>query len=192
MSRMESFSISETEEVKQQRLEMEKLADELHSELVVGYKPHKLKESIFVEFFLPRILGEVEDEDNGWLGMWRNVAGTIAAPVEVISDHSGEVLFRVPPLLQSSKLNVRGNPYSLKDVIQDYNMMKDNPVQNSKGYINQRLSETLGEVANSIDLSEEVAQWENILKRYGRLGGEDVKGESTTSEGEDISDLLIW
>lgn len=189
---MQSFSISETDEIIDQRAELERLADETYNQLVVNFEPNKLKESIFAGFFLPRILNEVKDDDNAWLGMWKNVAGTMASPVNVISDTTGEILFRVPPIIQSSKLGVRGNPFTLKEVIQEYNLLKDNPVRNSKGYINSKLSETLVEVAGTVDLEEEIQQWEVILKRYGKLGGEPEVTEEKTSEEDDISDCLIW
>lgn len=193
MDKTGSASAFMSDDVENQRKEIERLADELHDSLVVNVK-REMKESIFVGYFLPRILGEIVDKDNRWISDWHGAVMSLAVPVQVVHDVTGEKLFVVPPLLQTSKLGTREGSGTLQDIVKEYMMRKENPMARSKEFIASKLSETYNDLtADGIDLQTEIGQWEYILKKYGRIKTEgEVNNSQPVDDEDDITDLLEY
>ena len=58
-----------------------------------------IPEQLFSEYFLPKMLGEVDDKE--WVSEWISICGSPSSPVRVI-DSSKKTLFVVPPIMDST------------------------------------------------------------------------------------------
>ena len=71
---------------------------------------NKLPEYIFVDFFLPYFSGKLNLKDSEEpITKWISIAGSPTKEVDIIDNSTGEILFRVPSLINTSKLNVTKN-----------------------------------------------------------------------------------
>lgn len=151
-----------------------------------------MREDVFSRYFLPRMLGEVEDPK--WRYKWLVASLTPASPVSII-DESGKELFKVPPLLQSGKLNPKKeNGESLHGAYKGLELRQGNLLHNPTGYMRNQINEAYNHLIEGFNLTEERELWRMILTRYGRLkptGTEDKDKEIVSKVTEDNDDTVL-
>lgn len=130
----------------------------------------KIPEDVFIHHFLPFFSGEAVDR-NECMSRWLSVAGTPLSSVDVF-DHKGDVLFTVPPIYDTSVINVANNTgSSLLDIASSYNLKKNNiPAIAEKYAVDEMSKKTVSLIQESEQLSNNQKTWNNIFKRYGKGG----------------------
>lgn len=121
----------------------------------------RLPEHLFVTHLLPALTDVSGKVD---LGIWLDLAGTAHRPIDVI-DTSGNILFRVPPLLRSIPTTTADSPRSSMYQILHTAELKlaQHPVVGAT-YLKHSLESK--NFNQKIDYDNIVA-WNNILIRYG-------------------------
>ncbi|MNU19675.1 hypothetical protein D3C71_79080 [compost metagenome] len=148
----------------------------------------QLQERIFVQVFLPVFAG---DEVNMYKAKisphWINVAGNPYRPVDIV-DVRGNVLFRVPPLLDRTRLRTstqageRAPRSSMSHVVasaQQYAAMS--PVLGQR-YLSAQFTERALLMKVPANVAQDIEIWNEIFKRYGRPPLVEMK-ESASSSG---------
>lgn len=195
MTEIKTMSMFEIDEVAAKRKEIENIATDIYDKLVVNKTIPSMKESIYAGYFLPKLLGESNEQDNIWISEWIGAVGSVATEVNVVDDYTGEVLFRSPPILQSGKLGLREGKGTLQDIVKEFMMRNGNPVTNPDGYIKRKLNETYNDLLTEFDNKDDIMRWRFILGKYGYLGDTNTK-ENQQYSGEpeeiDVEDLIIY
>lgn len=152
---------------------------------------NKVKESFFLHF-LPHFLEEVEDNNPvPWRHHWAAAAGGWYDAVEVVDDHSGEVLFIVPPLLNRNDMTreIGESIPQMSDVMKGIHDAR----RNSPHIGRMREMADLNAVAklveqNSLDPQRNLAirQYAVIVNRY-RPDGKASGGTTATPKNEALS-----
>lgn len=192
MSKMQTISMFEIDEVAAKREEISKVADAIYNEIILDKKVPTMKESIFAGYFLPKLIGKMDERSNEWIGEWIGAVGSVATEVDVVSDSTGEVLFRSPPILQTNKLGLREGQGTLQDIVKGFMMRNGNPIADSEGYMKHKLSETYTDLVKDLDISDDVSRWRFILGKYGYLDLEEGEETIETQDEGDLEDLIIY
>ena len=98
------------------------------------------------------------------LTRWSDVAGTPLRAIDVADDHSGEVLFRVPPLMRSMPTVFQQEVNYANIVVETQARENVHPMQ-ADNYLRAALSKARTG-ATLLDI-ETAAQWNSIRQRYG-------------------------
>lgn len=141
---------------------------DIYSNLVEGVDNAKLPEPLFIEHFLPVLLGTINTTDHPEVvENWGKVAGSPHNDFDVINQ-DGETLFTVPALYSTEVLDVinRRLGVSYSEIYDKYELhRKSFPIPADRA-----LLETLGEKANhatkSQDESESLSRLSKIFARY--------------------------
>lgn len=151
--------------------ELHKNIDVLFQELVVDTDvTGTMSETIFVNHFLPRFIGEVEiAEDDDFLGMWIAVAGSHSSPMKIV-DVKGEVLFIVPPILESTRLGGSDSTsmVSLSTIMSQYDSIARRGGNHGELFTLDVLGDFLDNTMGKKDL-DATKTWLHILHRYNKL-----------------------
>lgn len=133
-----------------------------------------LQERIFVHVFLPVFAG---DEVNQYKAKiyphWINVAGNPYRPVDVV-DLRGNVLFRVPPLLDRTRLRTstqageRAPRSSMSHVVASANQYAAMSPVLGERYLNKQFTERALLMKVPANVAHDIEIWNEIFKRYGR------------------------
>lgn len=133
---------------------------------------NRIPEDVFVHHFLKFFTGEETVKDNPEvISKWIGVAGTPMSEVEVM-DVSGETIFTVPPLFDTSVINVteRSRSRSLGEITGQYNLMQNNIQKVADDFVGEALDNKANEILKPSDnYSDNVAKWVNIFERYGKV-----------------------
>ena len=126
-----------------------------------------IQESIFKEYYLPRMLGIVRDPY--WIASWQRHSTTLAGSVEVVHDSTQEVLFVVPGLLQTLKLSQynRDGKQSLREVTEGSIAREGNKAYNSELYLFKGIEPVANAILKDLDLNDERRVWLTIVNHYG-------------------------
>lgn len=124
-------------------------------------------ESIFKEYYLPRMLGLVKDAT--WIGRWQTHAITLAASVEIIDDVTEEVKFVVPGILQTLKVGQyrQTGPRAISEVVGGSVDREGNKAYNSQGFLFKGLEPVADVVLAETNLDNERSIWLKIVNYYG-------------------------
>lgn len=177
------------EEFERQKRAMDKEAEEIYQEIVVDSIHSKIsivKETIFEHYFLPRMLGEIDDPR--WTGYWLGISITPSARVTVVDDVTDEPLFVVPPIMNSMRLKTYDSDESLKSIAEGYEMRKGNQVHNPNHYLSGKLNNMLGTILSDYDPNEFDGEWRDILIRYGRIEADPVTPEEEHNDNEGVNE----
>lgn len=151
-----------------------------------------ISEDIFVNYFLPRFVGVVPNPGN-WVVEWISIAGTPTAEVGV-RGAGGEMLFSVPPLLQTKGLAGVSGTGGLNDIFTRYKMISNNIPREGIRFLFAELANKSKELLEEFSLTETEATWMSIMGRYGYLdtgeGGQESQGSSTSFDNTAAEDLF--
>ncbi len=171
-------------EMKEQlRRDMSDTINNIYDELVVDKKNNVLPEDIFVHEFLPLFYGTVEDKELRFqkIQNWIAIAGSPSSEVSVI-DEENNVLFDVPPVINSSSINItnRGD----KDLHRIFDTFaKDNfPIRGSRNLL-ANLDVKQNDILATANLAKKEAyeRMNTIFTRYGL----ETKTDNTSNSNED-------
>ena len=126
----------------------------------------RIPESLFVNYFLPRFIGEIEDER--WTIDWVSIANTPMAEVIVFDDRTREPLFKVPPLFNTKTIfiNKKGSIGDMFALAQNMSVVS---LQRGFDYVVQETESIVKEVFPEDRNDEYYLTWYNILRRYNKL-----------------------
>lgn len=130
----------------------------------------KLPENIFVAHYLPLFSGEQSLVGNSDLiDTWIGIAGSRTSEVSII-DHKGHELFRVPPIMDTSHINVvdRDEGKSFADITAMSVLYSQNIVSQGEQYLNQNVNEKIDTLVGS-PKNENKDRWDAIMRRYNKL-----------------------
>jgi hypothetical protein len=156
----------------------------------------QLPESIFVQIFLPIFCGEQPvdaPQSVEMLNNWYGIAGNPYRQVDVVDDKTGEVLFRVPAILNNKAIDpVRGSSgaVSFRQVISSAQQLSNVSPQMSKNYLDKQLmNRDLVSVENS-GMGPAIEAWQSIFKRYGKPLG--PTPETQKPVGDQLGPELVF
>lgn len=159
--------------------------------LLDSLEVNKLPENIFVTYFLPLFLGRVDKPKDNWVMEWVSIAGTPMAEVAIVSDATGEELFRVPPLLHTSGLVMDKKEGDLGDIFGRYNQISQNVPSSGLMFLIEALNNKNKQYLDTFDNTGVVARWFAILARYGYVDPNtvNVTNSNSTAPLEDYFDF---
>lgn len=149
---------------------------------------NKLPESIFIQVFLPFFCGEklITDEKD-ILVKWVSIAGAPTKEVQIIDDN-GNDLFIVPPLMDSTIIDIKneGQGQPFLSIISNYELHKNQLPVVGENYLKNSIDErmkTLTKDSTAHELNEK--QWNNIFIRYNKIDGPNADESSDTNKLSD-------
>lgn len=136
----------------------------------------RLPESAFVSGLLPVLANRSGGQA---LTIWQDVAGHAMRPIDVV-DPSGDVLFRVPPILSSDKTHFsRNREESTGDILALGEKKSEIHPRLGSTYVWEKLQKR---IVKEPVTPEDVKQWDAILKRYGYEG---IIKDTAETQGEE-------
>jgi hypothetical protein len=145
----------------------------------------RIPESIFVQYFLPRFLGQINDTH--WVIDWISIAGNPTSEVLVHADSDrDQILYKVPSLFNTNSILLARSRGSFKDVFNHYENIANNLPQKAQTFLLQALSEKESSILESHDVSDSINTWKSILERYGYTFADTNSQEASSSTGEDL------
>lgn len=180
-----------TRNIKHRQAVAARLQDTIFDGLVTKYEREKnvLPEHIFVNDFLPYFCGERKIDDNPQvIPMWCTVAGNPSNEVTILSP-SGDKMFDVPPLIDSSVFNPTYNhrradrQESIDDISAQADLLAQSLPERGERYFNEAFYHRVHMLRNKRFDNTEISQrWLAIFQRYGK-----VAESPQTSEGEGLA-----
>lgn len=144
----------------------------------------KIPETVFSSLFLPFFTGEAQStRDNPAIAHWIGLVGSGTEPAEVV-DVSGNVLFTVPPMFDSSRIRTdrpKGS-VSISAAFNEY--VNDAPVHSGRAQNN--LNKALMKKTQEIEANSQYS-WEPVLRYYNLLPDEQ-KATAAASDKNQLSD----
>lgn len=148
----------------------------------------RVPEPVFREIFLPYFIGEKEASSKEQaIAHWMGLVGSCSEPAEVV-DLRGEVLFKVPPMYDTARINVnrgegRSTPFAaIFEVYEDQSKIHPN-------LGNRFLAEELAKKATqALPGIKTEHSWIPVLKYY-KLLPEDAVSNTTAQPSDD--DLVL-
>lgn len=131
--------------------------------IVLSPMINQIQEVIFRNYYLPCFAGFVNPPN--WIMNWTQVAGNPMSEVSVV-DEQGNELFRVPPLLASSKAVLENRDGSLRDIFNRQELLKNSLSGNHTEYVFQALDGKTRELDQRIEM-DAPQRWNLIFQRYG-------------------------
>lgn len=146
----------------------------VHSELVT--RPNQqispLPEHHFIETFLPYFCGEKSISDAPEImQLWNGIAGSPAKEVLII-DNNGKPLFRVPPMNDTSVIDVENTKGGMgfHRIVKEWMKLNAMLPAYGKSFLNTHLTPRLAAlVAESTVLNENEKRWLEIFARYDKM-----------------------
>lgn len=126
-------------------------------------------EALFVQWFIPLWAGEIEPSEMMNTYTWINkVAGDERTPVDIV-DEQGEVLFTVPPLLDTSILEkIKPGGLTMSMIERQYERTKEIDAMGSQHFLTSRLEMMHIKEKPSQEVFDNTRVWDMIFIRYGR------------------------
>lgn len=161
-----------------------------HADLVLNHPNRQIPEEIFRVHFLDFFTTQEKlDPNRNYLAEWIGVAGTSVSKVDAI-DPAGNVLFTVPPVMDSSIMNL-SNPggKSLKDMMYEYKLHAEGLPGAADRYAKQVFGDKAAQLTPGHS-DETVASnaWSKILDYY-HITPLDKSGQAlikTQTTGDDL------
>lgn len=151
--------------------------------------PKRLPENIFKEVFLPMFLGRPNERyPDIKAGNWVAFAGSPHASVEVMDMTTNQVLFVVPPMVESElvapitgKLDV-----DMSYVANQAKLYSQALPQVAENYLMEELTKRTSFMKSNADVSATMAAWKKILIHYGLMKEADAKAAPTNTAPIDL------
>ena len=133
---------------------------------------NKLPEHVFVDFFLPYFSGKLNLKDSEEpITKWIGVAGTPTKEVDIIDNNTGEVLFRVPSLINTTKLNITKNDRRIasSEILAMSARKADSGIPgNVESYLMSVYPLKIQQIINGNEINKtDLGRWKYIFNRYG-------------------------
>ena len=177
------------------------LINTIFEKLVLEKELKRMPESVYAGYFLPRILGAVEDEENLWVSYWINIAGSPQLGVVVYDDKTNEDLFTAPAILGTPMIpEIEDAPSYYEMINEGQRRLRYIPTL-GREFFKQELTIRGHIISRLVDPEYEgFEDWIYILKRYNVIPSDDEQTEETTeastesgkTEEEDIESLFIF
>lgn len=135
----------------------------------VNIPPVKVPEPVFRELFLPYLIGEKSpSQDDDTLNHWMGLVDGASTPVDIIGT-TGEVLFKVPPLYDTSVLSTDRHGASFAEIFRTYSEEALLHQGLGRNYLVDQLAH---KVVSTIPNEENRPKnaWAPILEYYGLNG----------------------
>ncbi len=191
-----------------QQMELKRNSEMLFNQfqMIAADKKKKIKESIFVNIFLPLFFGlknfgngeSFEDNNDILIKHYIGIAGSIFSPVDVVSDTTNEVLFEIPPLADRNVLVNINTDTNLGSILDTTALIgKTKPK-----YADDQRYATLAERVALIDdagtikiMKKYLEKWNFIAERYNLTKfvtlDDNKKEESKPIQKDDSDDLFL-
>lgn len=143
---------------------------EIHKALVPDHKNARLPESVFKQEFLPYFSGKVDvTTSNPVLGRWVGVAGTAMSEVDVFDDVTGDTIYTVPALTDTTVLNVidRKPGNSFADIFENFKLYGRTAPGAGNQYLAKALDQKIKDIVTpQVNTSTVADRWIAIIGRY--------------------------
>ena len=163
-SLLKSVKFNQEEKIKAQ-------TDMAYDELVLdkNRSVSVLPEHIFVSYFLPFLCGERPlSTDRDFFNNWNSIAGAPTKPINII-DASNNVLFQVPPLVDTSFVNPKdtGN-MDFNTVMINYHLLNNNIKSQAQNFIVNAMVDK-SNFGKAVNLTANEKAMFDIFIRYGKV-----------------------
>lgn len=135
----------------------------IYEGIVLAPMINTIPEEVFRNYYLPCFAGFVNPDN--WIVNWIQVAGSPMAEVSVV-DQNGQEVFRVPPLLASSKAFLINRAGSLNDIFSRQELLKNSLGNTHAEYVFQQLGHKSEEIDHSVS-QDALQRWKVIFNAYG-------------------------
>lgn len=126
----------------------------------------RMPERVFRETFLPWFLNNVQATPTyNYPEQWIAISGGPTAEVEVFLESTGEVVFIVPPLLDSSQLRMNSQT-SVKALVYHFLETRDTNSQYASKFVRGALNDVL-QNARAVYSTDAAQKWQHIFNYYG-------------------------
>ncbi len=174
------------------RDDITKKIDSAFDALVVNAQPEvKLPEQVFVHHFLPYFSGQKPmTKEDRVIENWVAIAGTPTNEVAIVGN-DGAVLFNVPPVFDTSSLDVttRNVGESMGDIYAGFAMRRNNIPAVANTYLAASLDNKHNEIVNEPTGTVQ-KRWQAIMDRYNIAGAKPAVATSTVGDDEPNDDLV--
>lgn len=148
-------------------LPLASVPDELVKFIQAPLPVHTFPEPLFVQYFLPLFAGNATEDHAVSYQTWiEKVAGSDRSPVDIV-DGNGKVLFRVPPLMDVSALEMNKSGRNWTILERQYFRMKEVDAQGSQDFLATSLSSLHIAAKAPDELYQNTRAWNEIFRRYG-------------------------
>lgn len=163
--------------------EMEKSQSVIFDGLLNNSYINKIPESLFVQYFLPCFLGNVNNPN--WVMEWISIAGSPMAELGIIKDGTTELLYTVPSILNTNNLFLNKQDGDIGDIFAKYEQINNNiPVQ-GLNFLIDALNSKNNELLSKINFNEVNQRWINILQRYNLITLNDANSQQQNQSDGD-------
>lgn len=160
--------------------------DHVFEGLVTNITVVRIPEELFINRYLPAFMGK--PLDNNWVVEWISIAGSPASEVDVFDSSTGEVLYRVPPLLATNNVLLGQDGISFTAIMGRYEQLSTNIPQHGVRFLGEALSNKGDQV--DINSTSVMEQWRYILGKYDLLPSQNVV--SGNDDDDDMGDFLDY
>lgn len=166
-------------------IEMQSVADQAYDMLVAKAENPRIPEDVFRHHFLPFYSGQGDpDPKRNVIAEWVGVAGSPTIPVDVFDNETKEVLFTVPPVIETTNLrltNAAGK--SLSELHREHSIQKSTFPGAGERFVATVVMEKARSIAGSaVSTANAQAQWGKIFDYY------DINGPDGKPAGKDTID----
>lgn len=168
--------------------EIEVMGTTLFDELITKAQVATLPEYVFTGYFLPRFIGK--ETSPNWVSEWIAIAGTPTSSVDII-DNIGEVLFRVPPIIDTSAIRFNETGSNMSSIMSIYQQQSNNLPMLGTRYLMGALHDKGKELVENDNIDMYRQQWSFILNRYG-ITNEEVTASDEESTQQSLDDFISY
>lgn len=152
--------------------------------------PKRIPEPVFRELFLPYFTGERSpDPENDAIAHWIGLVGSASEPADVVNGQ-GDVLFQVPPMMDTSRLDVTTRTeggMSFSKVFEQYRDEASLHPSMGNRFLAEQLANKLSTNLSGPESADTKYSWRGMLDYYKLTPGSQENGK-TPSSASDISD----
>ena len=158
---------------------------------VADVPPKNIPEPVFREIFMPFFLGEqIEHNQDDLLAHWIGLVGSASDPANVV-DIQGNTLFQVPPVCDTSQIDVMSRDPSADNfnkVFENFaDEMKVHPALGAR-YLAEQLSKKLDTNLHGAHAAPSKYSWKPVLEYYHLVPNETaVKASQAAASDDDFN-----
>jgi len=172
--------------------DMQETTNFFYEELVTKKYNATIPEPIFKNSFLPFFSGQ-DTTDNTVLSTWVGIAGTAMNEVDVIDDITGNVLFTVPPILDTGIIKIdpinNNSSSSLSEIISDYEIRSSAMAIVGERFLADALDSKFNVSVEPKINTHNADRWKSIMEYYG-IQNTVTKTTNVVTNSEDNDDVV--
>lgn len=166
------------------------VADLVFSNLLPTGPAGFLPESLFVQFFLPRFIGQVKIENDDWVTRWISITGSAMAEVGIFKDGTKDVLFVVPGLFHTQGMTAEQTDGSFNDIDAHRKRLALNSPREATRFFVESLMHKRDQYVSGADLTAPERAWVHILERYNLIPPSGQSSDRVTAATE--NDFFVF